>query len=56
MRRRARLRAETEQLRNALLSSISHDLRTPLGVVTGATSALLEDKAPKDCLLEQMES
>ncbi len=41
--RRASLRIETEQLRNALLSSVSHDLRTPLGVVTGATSALLED-------------
>ncbi len=46
--RRARLRVETEQLRNALLSSVSHDLRTPLGVVTGATSALLEANAPKD--------
>jgi two-component system sensor histidine kinase KdpD len=41
--RRASLRMETEQLRNALLSSVSHDLRTPLGVVTGATSALLEE-------------
>ncbi|CAN5898839.1 sensor histidine kinase KdpD [soil metagenome] len=46
--RRAHLRVETEQLRNALLSSVSHDLRTPLGVVTGATSALLDDDAPKD--------
>jgi two-component system sensor histidine kinase KdpD len=27
---------------------VSHDLRTPLGVVTGATSALLEDDVPKD--------
>jgi two-component system sensor histidine kinase KdpD len=46
--RQAHLRAETEQLRNALLSSVSHDLRTPLGVVTGATSALLDDDAPTD--------
>jgi two-component system sensor histidine kinase KdpD len=46
--RRASLRAETEQLRNALLSSVSHDLRTPLAVVTGATSALLAEHAPKD--------
>jgi len=46
--RRAMLRIETEQLRNALLSSVSHDLRTPLGVVTGATSALLEEGAPAD--------
>jgi two-component system sensor histidine kinase KdpD len=45
--RRARLRVETEQLRNALLSSVSHDLRTPLAVVTGATSALLGG-GPKD--------
>jgi two-component system, OmpR family, sensor histidine kinase KdpD len=46
--RRASLRAETEQLRNALLSSVSHDLRTPLAVVTGATSALLAEHAPRD--------
>ncbi|MGA3121342.1 MAG: sensor histidine kinase KdpD [Polyangiaceae bacterium] len=46
--RRAALKIETEQLRNALLSSVSHDLRTPLGVVTGATSALLEPGAPTD--------
>jgi K+-sensing histidine kinase KdpD len=46
--RRASVRAETEQLRNALLSSVSHDLRTPLAVVTGATSALLDERAPKD--------
>jgi two-component system sensor histidine kinase KdpD len=46
--RRATLRMETEQLRNSLLSSVSHDLRTPLGVVTGATSALLDASAPKD--------
>jgi two-component system sensor histidine kinase KdpD len=46
--RRAQLRVETEQLRNALLSSVSHDLRTPLGVVTGATSALLAASGPTD--------
>ncbi|HEY1960305.1 MAG TPA: sensor histidine kinase KdpD [Polyangiaceae bacterium] len=46
--RRARLRVETEQLRNALLSSVSHDLRTPLAVITGSTSALLEEGATKD--------
>jgi two-component system sensor histidine kinase KdpD len=46
--RRATLRAETEQLRNALLSSVSHDLRTPLAVVTGSTSALLDDDGPRD--------
>jgi two-component system sensor histidine kinase KdpD len=46
--RQATLRAETEQLRNALLSSVSHDLRTPLAVVTGAMSALLDERAPTD--------
>jgi two-component system sensor histidine kinase KdpD len=46
--RRARLRAETEQLRNSLLSSVSHDLRTPLAVVTGATSSLLDEHGPRD--------
>ncbi len=51
--RRASLRIETEQLRNALLSSVSHDLRTPLGVVTGATSALLEDDVPKDAKMRR---
>jgi two-component system sensor histidine kinase KdpD len=46
--RAATLRMETEQLRNALLSSVSHDLRTPLAVVTGAASALLAEGAPTD--------
>jgi two-component system sensor histidine kinase KdpD len=36
----ARVVAETESLRNTLLASISHDLRTPLAVITGASSAL----------------
>ncbi|BDU72896.1 ATP-binding protein [Mesoterricola silvestris] len=38
----ARIRAEQEHLRSILLSSISHDLRTPLGTITGATSTLLD--------------
>jgi len=32
---------ETERLRNSLLSSISHDLRTPLAAITGAAGSLL---------------
>ena len=40
-----RVEHETERLRSALLSSVSHDLRTPLAVITGVTSALLEDEA-----------
>jgi K+-sensing histidine kinase KdpD len=42
---RARLEVEKERLRNALLSSVSHDLRTPLGVITGSASMLLDDEA-----------
>jgi two-component system sensor histidine kinase KdpD len=36
----ARLQAETERLRNALLTSVSHDLRTPLAYIIGALSTL----------------
>jgi two-component system sensor histidine kinase KdpD len=38
----SRVRAESEELRNSLLSSVSHDLRTPLATITGAASTLLE--------------
>jgi two-component system sensor histidine kinase KdpD len=41
---RARMQIEAEQLRNTLLSSVSHDLRTPLAVMRGAASTLLEDE------------
>jgi len=37
-----RLVYETEQLRSALLSSVSHDLRTPLASIIGSTTSLLE--------------
>src|SRR5436190_11481920 len=36
------LAAETERIRSALLASISHDLRTPLAVMAGASSSLVE--------------
>jgi two-component system sensor histidine kinase KdpD len=38
----ATLQVEAERLRSSLLSSVSHDLRTPLSVITGAASALLQ--------------
>jgi two-component system sensor histidine kinase KdpD len=40
---RVRLQVETEQLRSSVLSSVSHDLRTPLASITGAASGLLDD-------------
>jgi two-component system sensor histidine kinase KdpD len=44
----ARVRAETERLRSALLTSISHDLRTPLAAITGAATTMLESGAQLD--------
>ena len=37
----AELQAETERMRSALLASVSHDLRTPLAAIGGASSTLL---------------
>jgi two-component system sensor histidine kinase KdpD len=39
----AQVEAEAEHLRSSLLSSVSHDLRTPLSVIAGASSSLLEN-------------
>lgn len=39
---RARTEVEAERLRTALLSSLSHDLRTPLAGIEGAASSLLD--------------
>ncbi|MFY9288106.1 MAG: sensor histidine kinase KdpD [Alphaproteobacteria bacterium] len=50
----ARLQTETERLRASLLSSISHDLRTPLVAILGATTSLrdywdkFDDKTRRD--------
>ena len=41
----AQVRMETERLRNSLLSSVSHDLRTPLATITGAATTMLENGA-----------
>ena len=38
---RARLVAETDRLRAALLTSISHDLRTPLASILGSATSLV---------------
>ncbi len=47
---KALLRAEAETLRSTLLSSVSHDLRTPLAAITGAATALSEHDIASDRL------
>ncbi|RCS31437.1 sensor histidine kinase KdpD [Rhodanobacter denitrificans] len=46
----ARVQGETERLRNALLSSVSHDLRSPLASMIGAAGTLVsyEQKLPPE--------
>jgi two-component system sensor histidine kinase KdpD len=39
----AKIRVETESLRNSLLNAISHDFRTPLASIIGAASSLMDD-------------
>jgi two-component system sensor histidine kinase KdpD len=42
----ARMEAETNRLRAALFSSVTHDLRTPLASITASVSTLLEEGSP----------
>jgi two-component system sensor histidine kinase KdpD len=46
----ARVQGETERLRSALLSSVSHDLRSPLASIIGAAGTLIgyEQKLPPE--------
>jgi two-component system sensor histidine kinase KdpD len=44
----AQLHVQAEQLRNSLLSSVSHDLRTPLATIAGAATSLIERNAGGD--------
>ena len=44
----AKLQAETDRLRSALLTSISHDLRTPLASILGAASSLTSQHGALD--------
>lgn len=41
--RAAVVRAKTEEMQSSLLSTVSHDLRTPLAAITGAATALRDD-------------
>lgn len=42
----AHVEVEKERMRSSLLSSVSHDLRTPLAGITGAASSLLAEDPP----------
>ena len=44
----ARMRAQTDQLREALIGSVSHELRTPLASILGAATVLGAAPALKD--------
>jgi two-component system sensor histidine kinase KdpD len=44
----AQVQVQTEQLRNALLSSVSHDLRTPLATIAVTASSLLDGEAEQN--------
>ena len=54
----ARVQGETERLRNALLSSVSHDLRSPLASMIGAAGTLIsyEQKLPPEERRELLEA
>jgi two-component system sensor histidine kinase KdpD len=45
---KAQLQIEAERIRNSLLSSVSHDIRTPLASIMGATTGLLRYKDKLD--------
>jgi two-component system, OmpR family, sensor histidine kinase KdpD len=44
--RESQVEIEAERLRTALLSSLSHDMRTPLASIEGAASTLLQEAEP----------
>jgi two-component system sensor histidine kinase KdpD len=44
----AQLQVQAEQLRNSLLDSVSHDLRTPLATISGTATSLLENSSLSD--------
>jgi two-component system, OmpR family, sensor histidine kinase KdpD len=51
---REQLEIEAERLRTSLLSSVSHDLRTPLATINGAASSLLEPRELPDTTRQEL--
>jgi len=54
--RDAAVRAESETLRGTLLSSVSHDLRTPLAAITGAATTLRDQSVDEGTRRELVEA
>jgi K+-sensing histidine kinase KdpD len=54
--REAAVRAESEALRGTLLSSVSHDLRTPLAAITGAATTLRDQAVDETTRRELVEA
>jgi two-component system sensor histidine kinase KdpD len=52
----AQLQVQAERLRNSLLSSVSHDLRTPLAAIAGAASSLRDGAPPEGARREFAQS
>ena len=54
--RDAAVRAESEAMRGTLLSSVSHDLRTPLAAITGAATTLRDQSVDEGTRRELVEA
>jgi two-component system sensor histidine kinase KdpD len=54
--RGAAVRAESEALRGTLLSSVSHDLRTPLAAITGAATTLRDQAVDEETRRDLVEA
>jgi len=54
--RKAQMEAESERLRSALLSSVSHDFRTPLASIVGASSAMASGELKSEEIRELAQS
>jgi len=50
----ALVQAQAEQVRNTLLSGVSHDLRTPLAAIAGASTGLLQNDAFDEPIRRQL--
>jgi len=48
LRQEAEIEVQNERTRNALLSAVSHDIKTPLASIYGAATSLLEEEARLD--------